>query len=330
MLIAVVEMTVPVVVVSEEIVASVRGRPIWNYVFLAVAVLVSAAFASTLTSLAGDSVTGIFGGLALITCFILARVVHIFLGRGQASFLSTSLAAQFFLRGAVVSIFLAMVLEVVGMTELRPKAVPWKDLPIALLVGFSEEVAKMLSVIAGTVLIAASLPQDLVLLRPELNSQCLRTWTVLVESPRALAAAGIAVGFGFMMTENIEYFFMIFTLSSFGESLAAAGMRILLNLHPILTGLASSRLAKLVYASQGVRSISIGKVALALWPSIFLHALFDFGLMFASTNPEDKFDTIFIITSILIIPTALGLLVATYRALPVAGGPPLLAVTLAV
>ena len=317
-------MTVPVVVINDETVASVRGRPFWNYVFVAAAVLTSITFASSLQTATGDAARGFGGGIAIGVCFILARAVHIYLGRNQSGFLSTSLAAQFFLRGAIMSIFLAMVIEIVGLSELRPKPVRWRDAPVALIVGFAEEISKLLAVTAGLVVVASRLPQDLVLVRQELHSKCVRFWSVLVESPRALAAAGIAAGFGFMMSENIEYFFMVFILADAGSCAAMAAMRIFLNLHPMLTGLAAARLAKLIYTPQGVRTVSVGKVASALWPSVTLHALFDFGLMFATSNPEDQFDTFFIVTSILIIPTSFGMLVSTYRSLPVSSGTPLL------
>jgi RsiW-degrading membrane proteinase PrsW (M82 family) len=318
----------PTVFASPETVAGVRGRAYWNLTFAIIAVAVPVWFGSGVARATGDSDRGSLATFSLFACFALCRIVHLALARNQVGFLSFSLGAQFFLRGALLSVFLAMIMEVVAMVYLGPNHSPLKDVPIAILVGFSEEVSKLLFVLIGLNLLPHALPQQLIL-PPAPNDRytsCVRWWSTLVESPRALAMAGIAAGFGFMTCENIEYFTVVFySQAPVGDTMAMVLFRVFLNLHPLLTGLAAARLAREVYVGTSIKSVTIGRVTRAIYPSILIHAAFDFGLMFSTTNPDKTvLDDTFITVSLVLIPFSIGLLVWTYRSLPKNGSTSLL------
>jgi RsiW-degrading membrane proteinase PrsW (M82 family) len=309
----------PVVFASPDTMEGIRGRPIWNIIFAVAAILIPVWFGSGIVRLTGDPDRGTSASIALFSCFALCRIVHVILGRNQVGFLSFSLGAQFFLRGALLSVFLAMVMELIGMVFLGPSHAEWKDVPVALVVGFSEEISKILVVIVGLSLTRISLPEELVLQGP--SSSCIRWWTVLVESPRALAMAGIAAGFGFMTCENIEYLAAVFAAApSLGAAIPMAAFRVIFNLHPLITGLAAARLSREVFQDNEIKMVTAGRVTRAILPSILIHAAFDFGLMFAATNPEmEDLDDAFITLSVVLIPLTVGLLVRTYRNLPSVG-----------
>jgi RsiW-degrading membrane proteinase PrsW (M82 family) len=323
----------PVIFASPETAATVQGRPIWNIIFAIIAIIVPAFLGSKISKLSGDSDRGVVAGFALFFCFAFFRIVHARLARNQPGFLSFSLGAQFFLRGAIVSILLAMAMEQAAISFLGPNEREWKDLPIALIVGFSEEVSKLLVVVVGLNLLSSSLPQQLILEPgPDDNySTCVRWWATVIRSPKALAMAGIATGFGFMTCENIEYFPAMFLIqdTTIYDVIPAVLFRIFFNLHPLLTGLATARLAHEVYAQTPAKSATIGRITRAILPSVLIHAVYDFGLMFSATNPQDiELDNVLIGISLVLIPMSFGLLVTTYRRLPsVASSPLLLAQT---
>jgi RsiW-degrading membrane proteinase PrsW (M82 family) len=310
-------MTRATIFIAPDSVLSLRGRPEWTILFWIVGGVVPFCFgyAVYLYSIDNAPSRGFGGGIALASCFILLHFVHSFLSK-QSSTISLSLAVQFFLRGAFLSIFIAMVIEATGLSELHPKYVELRDLPIALIVGVSEEFAKFLSLLVGLCLVPSDLPPSLAYLGEQGCPSCLRWWSVLVDTPLGLAMAGIATGIGFMTTENIEYFFLIFSSLDTQSCVFTALLRICFNLHPLLTGLAAARLATAVFPPPHTRTLTLGKLFRAIWPSVLLHALFDFGLMFASDNPDEQpTDTVLIITSIALIPVSGFLLVKTYRSL---------------
>ena len=321
--------TLPVLLLNPEGVSNLRGRTCWTWVFSVIAIVISGLFGLVTGLVSKSPARGFGGALALMTCFLAFRVVHTFVSKRQEDGkpLSEALAIQFFLRGAVVSIVIAMVLEATELSALRPRKVEFKDIPIALIVGFAEEVAKLLAVLLGLCLVASDLPTLVVPDPTRVCCMCLpigpcvRAWCVLVESPRALAMAGIAAGYGFMTSENMEYFLMIFTTADLPSCIATVVLRIALNLHPLLTGLAAARLARFVWSNGSTpRTVSIGKIARAIYPSVLIHALFDFGLMFTATNPTlVSLDSMFVLTSVSLIPTSIWMLVKTYRALPCVG-----------
>ncbi len=318
----------PVIVIQNHQLELVRGKPLWVYIFRMFSLVIPGVFGYLVYSMSESdrSTRGIDAFMAMLLCSSVFWVSQSYLtSHAQNEALSSSLSIQFFFRGASVSIFLAVMLESLGMVSNRPRFVTWKDLPIAVTVGFAEEVSKLLVVVLGTFLVPSNLPEALILnqsgdpscMRCFPLGSCIRLWTTLVDSPRALAMAGISVGFGFMFSENLEYFFLVFTSMDSSTRLITMGLRILLNLHPILTGLSATRLANSIWTSSQPKSISIGKLASCIWPSVVMHALFDFGLMFTATNPDlGEQDVMFIIASVSIIPIAMITLWKTYRRLP--------------
>ena len=130
-----------------------------------------------------------------------------------------------------------------------------------------------------------------------------------------------------MTSENIEYFAGTIAQMPTGVVAFLVMFRTVFNLHPIFTGLAAARLASFIWIKDPEtrlalppKTISVCKVIQAVVPSMLMHALFDFGLMFTSANTESPgLDTLFVATSLTVIPVSIGLLVVTYRQLPYIG-----------
>jgi RsiW-degrading membrane proteinase PrsW (M82 family) len=314
-------MTVTTVFLNPDATLSLRGKPFWTHIFWALALVVPSLFGWIIYVISKENQTlrALGGSLALFSCFLALATSHylISLTAKASNIISFPLTVQFFLRGAVVSVILAASLEGIGLHELRPKFVPLRDLPISLIVGVSEELSKFLALLFGVCFVPTDLPSALAFVGPQgLGASCSRCWSVLIESPHSLALAGLATGIGFMTTENIEYFLFIFSSLDAQSCLVTAALRVILNLHPLLTGLAATRLALLVFHPPHSSSATIGKLFRALWPSVLIHALFDFGFMFASDNPEDQHtDTVLIAVSLISIPYSALLLMSAYKSL---------------
>jgi hypothetical protein len=82
-------------------------------------------------------------------------------------------------------------------------------------------------------------------------------WRTVVYGPVELVALGLSVGFGFMTTENIEYFTAINLQPDEGKHVEVTSLvsrvvftllRCLFNLHPLLTGLVAVRLSSRIYS----------------------------------------------------------------------------------
>jgi len=214
--------------------------------------------------------------------------------------ISSGLLAQYAIRGAVLSCSIAAVLEISGisfvekMTGLRESdLLPSADKlsgpgPLLLgvflsmaMVGVAEELAKLAAMLFGTWLSASAV-------RLEPANYWRQMWRVLVESPRALMLAGLAVGCGFMTLENVGYLLSA-GLMYYKEDSAVAeriirciivGVRVGLNLHPWLAGITSARVASLCFGQgRPYLSLSFSELAWALWPAVALHSGFDFGLV---------------------------------------------------
>ena len=123
--------------------------------------------------------------------------------------ITTSLLVQFVIRGATLSIVVAVVLESAGQrflgnrgeTESLTGTWSFGAAAMMLVVGFSEEFAKMIAATCGTCLTIAAL-------REQRGGCCFcqkHFCHVLLGSRRELALAGLAAGFGFMTIENMEY-----------------------------------------------------------------------------------------------------------------------------
>jgi RsiW-degrading membrane proteinase PrsW (M82 family) len=213
--------------------------------------------------------------------------------------ISSGLLSHYAIRGATMSACIASGLEIVGVlvlkhitgldnADLMPTPEKYSGgfslLPVAVtmaLVGASEELAKASAVMLGAWLVAGAM-------RLDPPSCCQKLRRVLVESPRALMLAGLAVGCGFMTIENVGYLLSAGLMYDKDDSVAAerivrciiVGVRVGLNLHPWLAGITAARMAQVTFG-QGRESLtfSFKEFVWVLWPASALHAAFDFGLV---------------------------------------------------
>mmetsp|Transcript_14818 Transcript_14818/g.33713 ORF Transcript_14818/g.33713 Transcript_14818/m.33713 type:complete len:260 (-) Transcript_14818:460-1239(-) len=177
--------------------------------------------------------------------------------------LRLDLMAQFAFRGAVLSSFTAGVLEVVGSmvvsaTRLAVTSSPQGHLMegfnvwtvvMMVVVGASEEFSKFLAMIWGS-----WYKEDK--LRSGPLARCSCVWPMLIESPHAMMLVGLSVGFGFMVIENAGYLLSVACIEDEdgidAESkpevdialrimrLVTIVIRVLLNLHPYLSGIVAA------------------------------------------------------------------------------------------
>lgn len=206
------------------------------------------------------------------------------------------LLAKFMIRGATLSLIIAMILESLGFFALGLANGPITIIAIVgmLIVGISEETAKAFAFLWGTYLN----PSDA--RRGSTMDCCLQYCPNLVESARALILAGISVGFGFMAVENALYVLSAtLTPAVTYESLdddeynvsvnevyvitfVTVITRLLCNIHPLLTALSAARMAHIAFSEQrGNLDLSFTEYVYALWPSALAHAAFDFALLVA-------------------------------------------------
>lgn len=206
-----------------------------------------------------------------------------------------ALLAQFALRGATLSGCIAMLLEYMGevlldATGQETTGYGLGNALMMLIVGASEEGAKLAAVVTGTWLTASALRQG-----DESIGCCGRCWRVLVETRRGLMLAGLAAGFGFMTMENSEYMMAVactppmkYTAADGEEEMVAGvalnvqvfltlSVRIFLNVHPWLTALSAGRVGRLVFKDgRGAACPSAMEFIWAIYPSAVAHALFDY------------------------------------------------------
>lgn len=214
--------------------------------------------------------------------------------RGQDK-IRASLLAQFALRGATLSGCIAMLLEYLGevlidATGQSTTGFSLGNAMMMLIVGASEEGAKLAAVIVGTWISLAALREA-----DESVGCCSRCWRELVPTRRGLMLAGLAAGFGFMTMENSEYMIAVactppmkYTMAD-GDEDAVTGavlnlqvfvtlfVRIFLNIHPWLTALSAGRVARFVFTEgRGLACLSCSEFIWAIYPSACAHALFDY------------------------------------------------------
>lgn len=210
-----------------------------------------------------------------------------------------SLMAQFVLRGATLSLFVAALLEFTGQLLLlcfgfSNASTDTTSVGTALMmmvVGVSEEFAKLIAVTCGASWTASSLIEG--------RMRCCFCCATLIESSRQLALAGLAAGFGFMIVENAGYVIECATIppsevknADDGQETLTKGaililtsmtifVRVMFNIHPWLTGLSARRAARIVFEEGNPDNSSIGCFGYvrALWPAAFLHGLYDFLLI---------------------------------------------------
>jgi RsiW-degrading membrane proteinase PrsW (M82 family) len=210
---------------------------------------------------------------------------------------SGALLAAFSLRGATLALIIALALEIVSDMLLSGTGISddgplWGCALSNLLVGIFEEGAKLLVVVLGTCICASLLRQ-----RSERTTGYWGSFSAdflqrLLESPHAFMLAGVAVGFGFMTTENASYMMAVAstprvdytyadgkTEEDGGLFVATATIlvRLLLNIHPWWAGLSAGRLASMLFdENSGYAMPSVTVFIVAIAPSATLHGAYDF------------------------------------------------------
>ena len=268
---------VSVVIDGESLDRYSRGRHCYKLTCYMAAALVSAVMYLAVKDASMDSPVerGLTAAGSFVTCF---AVFIWFASKWEA----WPITFMFCLRGATIAVFLSVIFESWAQSSLNPSD-KFLFLPTMMLaVGFSEEAGKLAAVLFATSFAIT-----------DLNPQ--RSCLTLVRNPRLLAFLGICVGFGFMMTENIEYFAMVDLDNSNGdedqlrvERILTALIRTFLNLHPLLTGLVSARLARrLSKPGRTDFSTHIGDWLAALWVPALIHGGFDFAVSLLPTVIDD-------------------------------------------
>jgi RsiW-degrading membrane proteinase PrsW (M82 family) len=236
-----------------------------------------------------------------------------------------SLLGLFGIRGATLAVLIAGVLEVGMLKILKPahpllgrgrgsppvqagvEGLELANLALLLAVGVFEEVAKAFALLVGATFAASAIRAESAHHRADdsCSDCCSRLWRVLLESPRVMMLGGLACGFGFMTFENSLYLIEVASMPPMDWADAAKGheeeeytmmrvarlattsVRVLLNLHPWLSGLTAARLARVVFVESESRTITSSKgltlvhLASALAPVIALHVFYDILVLMA-------------------------------------------------
>eukprot|EP00929_Paragymnodinium_shiwhaense_P007496 TRINITY_DN111418_c0_g1_i1.p1 TRINITY_DN111418_c0_g1~~TRINITY_DN111418_c0_g1_i1.p1 ORF type:complete len:595 (+),score=76.06 TRINITY_DN111418_c0_g1_i1:149-1933(+) len=210
------------------------------------------------------------------------------------------------LRGASVAILAAALLELATLTALPTDdlndGLDVRNVLLMLSVGVSEELAKAFALLVGATFLSSHVVCITVEDVPQgVLACCGRCWRLLLESPHALMLGGLACGFGFMTMENGLY--LIEVASSPPVSFDPGGtmtaedhfimrslrlltiaVRIVLNLHPWLTGISAARIARLVFVANAAGApegrapadaIRMPAFCGALLPAMALHVCYD-------------------------------------------------------
>lgn len=207
---------------------------------------------------------------------------------------NAALLAQFAMRGATLSLVIAVMLEILGEYLLTyanidaAEGATFGNLFMMIIVGASEEGAKLFAVVVCTVLTTSALERSR-------GGYC-NVYTLLVENPRTLMLAALAVGFGFCINENAEYMIstacqppMKYTYADDAVGKVGEGslqtvmiftvlVRVLLNIHPWWTGISAARLGSLAFSPErdGQALPTTLEFLWAIWPSAAAHASYDF------------------------------------------------------
>jgi len=222
--------------------------------------------------------------------------------------MTSSILIQFMLRGASLSVVVAVLLESCGSALLTARSNQLGALNkfsvggalMMLVVGFSEEFAKIIAATCGICLSVAALKDAHRGCCCCFNRQCCQ---LLIETPKALALAGVAAGFGFMIIENVEYVLSttlqpsmdpsgknansedgspddMFGVSTF-FNIAVITVRVLLNIHPWLTGVSALRIGHIAFEKGEPMSACLGPsdIIWAVMPSALIHAAYDFTIV---------------------------------------------------
>jgi len=217
-----------------------------------------------------------------------------------------ALLAKVMLRGATLSLMLAMALELAGQALLSDvglsnrNSVSLGTFLVMLVVGFSEELAKLAAVACGSRLSVAALAVP----DTGCSSICSAWCRALLADRRSLALAGLAAGFGFMTVENAGYLMASASMppkfyqekGEHGKDVPSAQdmdggavtfvtaiticVRVLLNIHPWLSGVSAIRAGNRAFG-DGAPTVCSGLLDMikAVWPSALIHCAYDFALV---------------------------------------------------
>lgn len=244
-----------------------QGRPCYRWLCAWLSALFVTGLAFVVYNLAADRATerSVTAGVSLT----LSIATFVYFARQFYS--SSHLTFMYCLRGATLAILVTIILETFSQVELA-KHTTEIALPFMMLaVGVSEEGGKLLALLLFTSLGYGSVRNA---------DGCCST---IVLKPQTLAILGVCVGFGFMITENIEYFYMV-DMSQDPEApewqerlgrILTGIIRTFFNLHPLLTGWTAVRLGKRVWKAQGIISTHAGDWVHALWAPALVHGGFD-------------------------------------------------------
>eukprot|EP00397_Hematodinium_sp_SG-2012_P038414 GEMP01041783.1.p1 GENE.GEMP01041783.1~~GEMP01041783.1.p1 ORF type:complete len:403 (+),score=73.04 GEMP01041783.1:66-1274(+) len=204
-----------------------------------------------------------------------------------------SMLCYYVLRGATVGAIVAIYLESWGLSiKLGGSPLAKSNVLFVMcsmfVVGLAEETAK---IIAMSFNLARQFEE---LEPPDGCCQKCKLFRVLVDNPKTLMIIGVATGYGFMITENFEYFFSNavqpdtygkyddpHAMALFGDfsRIYTAVTRNVLNPHPLFTGLAAGYMCDFYYGADAIPvsgTLSHIEWAKILGISTALHGSFDF------------------------------------------------------
>ena len=277
-----------------------RGRHCYKLTCYLTAALVSAVMYFAVRDASVDSPIerGLTAAGSFATCF---AVFIWFASKWEA----WPITFMFCLRGATISVIISVILESWAQFYLNPSDKFLFLSTMMLAVGFSEETGKLAAVLFATSFVISNLNPT-------------RSCSTLVRNPRLFAFLGVCVGFGFMMTENIEYFSIVDLDDSNGDEdqlrfqrIITAFIRTFLNLHPLLTGLVTARLARrLSKPGRTDFNTHAGDWLLALWLPALIHGGFDFLVSIIPLIADDQ-----VFGNLLSLLTVVGTWLVTLRLL---------------
>jgi len=243
-----------------------------------------------------------------------------------------SLLVQFMLRGGFLATGVALACELSVTAAIRlllssPPKLPSKGqihnspfepylmytLITAGTAAFTEECSKVFAVLLCTDVVSPTAEIERVLEKYSGCRGCLHTCCLcrsVVESPRSLMLAGVAVGFGFMVIENVEY--------SMSEALnpgqtgnptliwVTGIFRVFFNLHWVFVGITMARMVPVVFSSEPSGTYDVIEdeakaehrscmrwaplLMQAIWPAVCLHFLWDVGVLLLAWQPTEQGD----------------------------------------
>lgn len=238
----------------------------------------------------------------VLSCALAAMTIAAWRKWGNVA-IKAELLIVFFVRGMTLSIVFTTLTEFPGLFLMQEGEAASGSYHYYLynllnmgIVGFTEEGSKLAALIFCTYLSVRTLENAPSGCWPR---PCL--CRLLCESPRAFILAGLAVGYGFMTTENGEYMTAIVSTpvttyetpdTSAADAASALqtenlmanimivaqiALRIFLNIHPWLVGISASRILSICWTNEPDLSLlGFSGFMWAVCPSAVAHGIYDF------------------------------------------------------